>query len=93
MLASGATHDEIVKWVQDAVLGSYQNGLAARQPDSKRREAAARKGRQAPAPKVARPRASAPTAPAPVNEDSCIKCGKSGTFPDSLCDTCYSERG
>lgn len=26
-------------------------------------------------------------------DESCIKCGKSGSFPDGMCDTCAKERG
>ncbi len=26
------------------------------------------------------------------NDDACIKCGKSGSFPDSICEYCYNER-
>ena len=25
-------------------------------------------------------------------EDSCIKCGKAGSFPDSICTSCDNER-
>jgi len=25
-------------------------------------------------------------------DESCIKCGKSGSFPDGMCERCYKER-